>query len=203
MKKLFLLLGLLFVASFAVFGVSIHASEPEVEGPETEEVIVIEDEAIGDEVILDEDAPVLEEETGIFLNELNLTLASIFAWIGGISGLGAVFAFALRFIKDRQVMKEIRDKFDALTASDATGNEALELSLKRNESLEKAIVSLVNISNADPEIKKAALESLSTSELISASLAHLTEKAIKNEKVKVAIAEETESLLKKLAKERV
>lgn len=195
MKKLLLTILLVLGMGFVFNPFVAKAAET----PSVTYILTIED-APDDEIIL-------EEEVDDFLAELNQTVAAVFAYLGGIAGLGALLAFVLRFIKDRAVFSRLRNLIEDLTKKAEDETEALsamskllDASNKRSEKLEKTVVNLVNLSDADPEIKKAALQELKTNELIEVGLKQIESKKQKAQAVQEQLDRETESLLNKLAK---
>jgi len=197
MKKFFILLGLMIV-SFGLIATPTYAAEGDpVEAPITEEEV--------------EDEPTLEEEEALFQAELSETIAEVFAWIGGFSGLGAVLLFVLRFIRERGVLKAIRD--EVKTAKEAGNSSALAVNKlveviqtysKREQAMEKMVIGLVQVSNLHPEAKRQIIEglqndSISVQDVFAAGLIQVDAEIQQNEQLKSEIKQTTASLLSKLA----
>lgn len=193
------------VKGFEIKQLVLRADEvSEVEEP-------VEDPIVVEEPIIVED-PVLDEEISEFLNELNLTLSTIFAWVGGFSGLGALLLFGLRFIKDRALLSKVRGEIAALELQSREGGatlnrlvEALLNSEQREMKLEKQIIGLVQVSNVSPQAKKEIIEglqndTLQAKDLIDRGLLRVANEAQEAKMNEKTIDMKTESLLQKLAK---
>ena len=200
MKKIFILLGLM-IASFGLILTPVYAAEGDpTEEPTTEEVVEV-----------DEDELTLEEEEALFREELNATLAAIFAWIGGFSGLAALAAFALRYIRERSLLKSIRDEIakarksgddSALAVNKLV--EVVEAYSEREQAMEKAVIGLIQVSNLHPEAKRQIIEglqndSITVQEVLETGLVQVDAEIEQNAQMKAEIKHTTASLLSKLA----
>jgi hypothetical protein len=157
------------------------------------------------------DDEIQEAEVNEFLDELTMTLSQIFAWVGGMAGLGAVLAFVLRFIKDRAIMASIRAQIESLSNKGQAGADQIEKFSKliesydkREQALEKAIVSLITLSATDPEIKNEIIKIIQNDTQSIEKTVELGLEAVKKEKItktqlKNNIEKETKSLLSKLS----
>lgn len=200
MKKFLLVFTMIF-AGFALLAAPIYAAEGEpVDEPIIEEVVeVVEDELT------------LEEEEELFREELSATLAAIFAWIGGFSGLAALAAFALRYIRERNLLKSIRDEIaKAKESGDDSAVavnklvEVVEAYSKREQAMEKMIVGLIQVSDLHPEAKRQIIEglqddSITVQEVFAAGLVQVDAEIEQNAQMKAEIKQTTASLLSKLA----
>ena len=197
MKKIFMLLGLM-IASFGLITAPIYAAEGDsAEEPITEEVV--------------EDELTLEEEEALFQAELSETIAEVFAWIGGFSGLGALLLFALRFIRERGVLKAIRDEVKTAKESGDSSAvavnklvEVVEAYSKREQAMEKMVIGLIQVSNLHPEAKRQIIEglendSITVLEVLAAGLVHVDAEIEQNAQMEAEIKQTTASLLSKLA----
>lgn len=197
MKKIFMLLGLM-IASFGLITAPIYAAEGDpIEEPITEEVI--------------EEELTLEEEEALFQAELSETIAEVFAWIGGFSGLGALLLFALRFIRERGVLKAIRDEVKTAKESGDSSAvavnklvEVVEAYSKREQAMEKMVIGLIQVSNLNPEAKRQIIEglendSITVQEVFAAGLVHVDAEIEQNAQMEAEIKQTTASLLSKLA----
>lgn len=201
MKKIIALVGLLF-AGFALGFTPIKAAD---ELPIEGEVIVVEDETV-------EGEPILEDEE-VFLAELNETLAVVFAWVGGFSGLGALLLFALRFIRERGVLKLIREEVEYIKEqTDGMREETTNLVESSNaragndEALEKAFIGLIEHTNLDAKTKKEVIAALRDDTVkISKIASEGLERVVKAEAAKKSeednITRVTDTLLRKLAEQ--
>lgn len=203
MKKFIVLMVL--TISFMLCGFSsIEASAAEVE------TIIEEEEIVEVEVELTEDEDTLEEMQA----EISEIIGLIFAYIGGMSGLGAVLAFIYRFLKDKGVLNKVKSELnDALekikNAADKVDNLVVTVDgfSKNKDQYEKMVVQLLTVSNLDPKLKTQLLEGLKN-DTIDANQA--LEKALENTKIEVenkeqlmtSIEENTQSLLEKLASKK-
>lgn len=198
MKKIIALVGLLF-AGFALGLTPIKASdELPIEDPVEE---VVEDEVI------------VEDEEEVFLAELNETLAVVFSWIGGFSGLGALLLFALRFIRERGVLKLIREEVEYIKEqTDGMREETANLVESNNaragndEALEKAFIGLIEHTNLDAKTKKEVIAALRDDTVeVSKIASEGLERVVKAEAAKKSreddITRETNTLLEKLAEQ--
>lgn len=196
MKKFFMLLGLMIV-SFGLIATPTYAAEGDpVEEPITEEV---------------EDELTLEEEEALFQAELSATIAEIFSWVGGFSGLGALLLFVLRFIRERGVLKAIRDEVKkAKESGDSSALavnklvEVVQTYSKREQAIEKMIIGLIQVSNLHPEAKRQIIEglqndSITVQDVFAAGLIQVDAEIQQNEQLKSEIKQTTASLLSKLA----
>lgn len=197
MKKFFILLGLMIV-SFGLIATPTYAAEGDpVEEPITEEAV--------------EDEPTLEEEEALFQAELSATVAEVFGWIGGFSGLGALLLFALRFIRERGVLKAIRDEVKkAKESGDSSALavnklvEVVQTYSKREQAIEKMVIGLIQVSNLHPEAKRQIIEglqndSITVQDVFAAGLIQVDAEVQQNEQLKTEIKQTTASLLSKLA----
>lgn len=197
MKKIFMILGLM-TASFGLITAPVYAAESDP----VEELIT--EEVVGEELTL-------EEEEALFQAELSETIAEIFAWIGGFSGLGALLLFALRFIRERGVLKAIRD--EVKTAKESGDSSAVavnklvdvvEAYSKREQAMEKMVIGLIQVSNLHPEAKRQIIEglendSITVKEVFAAGLVHVDAEIEQNAQMEAEIKQTTASLLSKLA----
>lgn len=200
MKKFLLVFAMIF-AGFTLLTAPLYAAEGDpVEEPITEEVVeVVEDELT------------LEEEEALFQAELNATLAAIFAWIGGFSGLAALAAFALRFIRERNLLKSIRDEVAKAKESGDSSAMAVNNLVQvvqaysiREQAMEKMIVGLIQVSDLHPEAKRQIIEglqddSITVQDVFAAGLVQVDVQVQENEQLKSEIKQTTASLLSKLA----
>lgn len=199
MKKIFIILGLVFALLAPVLTPVYAAEDDPAEEPIIAEVLVAEDELI------------LEEEEELFQAELSATIAEVFAWIGGFSGLGALLLFALRFIRERTVLRAIRDEVktakESGDSSAAAVNklvEVVEAYGKHEQAMVKMIVGLIQVSDLHPEAKRQIIEglqddSITVREVFEAGLVHVDIEIEQNAQMKTEIKQTTESLLSKLA----
>ncbi len=197
MKRLFMLLGLMIV-SLGLIATPVYAAEGDpVEEPITQEIV--------------EDEPTLEEEEALFQAELSETIAEVFAWIGGFSGLGALLLFALRFIRERKLLKIIRDE---VTKAKESGDssalavnkliEVIQTYSKREQAMEKMVIGLIQVSNLHPEAKRQIIEglqndSITVQDVFAAGLIQVDAEIQQNAQIKTEIKQTTASLLSKLA----
>ena len=225
MKKFFMLLGLMIV-SFGLFITPVYAAEGDPIEEVTEEVIeeeepiteeedekepITEDEKepITDEE--DEKEPTLEEEEELFQAELSATIAEIFAWIGGFSGLGALLLFVLRFIRERGLLKAIRDEVKSARESGDSSTlavnrlvEVVQTYSKREQAIEKMVIGLIQVSDLHPEAKRQIIEglqndSITVQDVFAAGLIQVEAQVEQNAQIKTEIKQTTASLLSKLA----
>lgn len=205
MKKFLLVFAMIF-AGFALFTAPLYAAE----GDPVDEPII--EEVVDDELTLEEDDELtLEEEEALFQAELNATLAAVFAWIGGFSGLAALAAFALRFIRERGLLKSIRDEIAKAKESGdnsamAVNNlvEVVQAYSAREQAMEKMVVGLIQVSDLHPEAKRQVIEglqndSITVQEVFAAGLVQVDAEVQQNEQLKSEIKQTTASLLSKLA----
>ena len=194
MKKLFGIIALaLMTLGFMVRPIA--AAELPIEDPIVEEV---------------EETPVYEEEAAQFTEDLNETLASVFAWVGGFSGLAAIAAFVMRYIRERNVMLSIKSKIDDLGNQSNTNTQTVSSLVgvvnqysSKEAMLEKMVISLISVSNLNPESKKALIEGLQNdtiqaADLIEIGLEQVAAEVQINQEIKEEINKNTTSLLKKL-----
>jgi hypothetical protein len=197
MKKFFILLGLMIV-SFGLITTPTYAAETDpIEEPITEEVV--------------EDELTLEEEEALFQAELSATIAEVFAWIGGFSGLGALLLFALRFIRERGVLKAIRDEVKSARESGDSSTlavnklvEVVQTYSKREQAMEKMVIGLIQVSDLHPEAKRQIIEglqndSITVQDVFAAGLIQANAEIQQNAQIKTEIKQTTASLLSKLA----
>lgn len=165
---------------------------------------------VRDEATIEEETPgtdeILEEEERDFMDELNITLATIFAWIGGLGGGSAVLLFILRFIKDKHVMSSIREDIASMKAkndevADGNANQSETVAM-----LEKAILVLIENSNTDAATKAQVMKeledkSINIKDVIKTSKARVTKQVESNAAKVTEITNKAETWLQRLAKE--
>lgn len=165
---------------------------------------------VRDEATIEEETPgtdeILEEEERDFMDELNITLATIFAWIGGLGGGSAVLLFILRFIKDKHVMSSIREDIASMKAkndevADGNANQSETVAM-----LEKAVLVLIENSNTDAATKAQVMKeledkSINIKDVIKTSKARVTKQVESNAAKVTEITNKAETWLQRLAKE--
>lgn len=231
MKKFFMLLGLMIV-SFGLFITPVYAAEGntepiieeeevveeeveepiiEEEEPITEEEEPVEEEPVEEEPVEEESGLTLEEEEALFQAELSETLAEIFAWIGGFSGLGALLLFILRFIRERGLLKAIRDEVKSSRESGDSSTlavnrlvEVVQTYSQREQAIEKMVIGLIQVSDLNPEAKRQIIEglqndSITVQDVFAAGLVQVDAQIEESAQIKTEIKQTTASLLSKLA----
>lgn len=207
MKKFIVLMFL--VISFGLYGFNVSAAEVET---------IVDPKEVETEIVEDEEGEVEAEDTEATLEEMQAEIGEIigliFAYIGGLSGLGAVLAFIYRFLKDKGILNKVKSELnDALekiqNAADKVDNLVVTVDgfSKNKDQYEKMVVQLLTVSNLDPKLKTQLLEALKN-DTIDANQA--LEKALESTKIEVEnktqlinkIETDTQSLLEKLASKK-
>lgn len=171
---------------------------------------VRDEAAIEEGTPLEEGTPgtdeILKEEETNFMDELNITLATIFAWIGGLGGGSAVLLFILRFIKDKHIMSSIREDIAAMKAKN---DEVADGNANQSETaamLEKVVLVLIENSNTDAATKAQIMKeledkSINIKDAIKTSKARVTKQVESNAAKVTEITNKAETWLQRLAKE--
>lgn len=135
---------------------------------------------------------------------------TIMAYVGGVSGLGAILAFALRFIKDRVLINKILKEVSELRKGDQLQKEGYNLLIAKLEEKEQsensiinAFINVLSLTNLSTEEKRAIIDGLQSGvkqniELVSAKI---EEEAAQKKQKEGLIDSSTKSLLEKLAEE--
>jgi len=195
MKKLFAMLFVA-IAAFSFSPQAIFAADGDTD---TEPVI---------EVVL---TP--EEEQEIFLEELNLTLSMIFSYVGGFAGLSALMAFGLRFIRERNVIKHLRDEVSKLLTDGQEGTAAVNNLIEtigaytlKADAMEKSFIGMVQLSSLNPVLKEQIItglqnDTLSVQDVIETGLLTVQNDIASNVLTQESIEQSTASLLEQLSKD--
>jgi hypothetical protein len=193
MKKLIVLLALLFTMGFSVSRINAD---------------VVVDETPTEEVETPVTNGPTQEEIDEFTNEVSEIIGMVFAYVGGTAGLGALLAFVLRFIKDKGIFNALKGEIAALRAENATvvqsNNNVVNTVLNMvntEDSLVKALTGLISIANVNPATKLAILDAIKDGKVTPEEMKHIAEVAAKEVVVNEA-ASQTKSLIEQLASKK-